>query len=221
MNTTAIGRSAPQEHPQTPNNGHQPESPVRRCCLRVISSISGRVAAVTLKLWCSLVLGAAWLTLTFAAVAYGDPASAIRDCATDGDLDSRYSNRELREAIDRLPSDLAEYSNCREIFEGAVALPASPASQTKPAVPARGFGAPDPSPSSAGAPKEGKTGAVSPSARLTRPEAVSAGSAPVSERQLEEGASSSLLVWMLVAGCVASAGLVVSLRRRASNPRTR
>jgi hypothetical protein len=53
------------------------------------------------------------------------PASAmanpVRDCARDGDLDKAYSNSELRKALDRIPGDLDEYSNCREVLAGAIA----------------------------------------------------------------------------------------------------
>jgi hypothetical protein len=52
------------------------------------------------------------------------PASAmadpITDCNTDGDLDQKWSNKELRDAIEDLPTDLDEYSNCREILSGAI-----------------------------------------------------------------------------------------------------
>jgi hypothetical protein len=48
------------------------------------------------------------LSLMLAASAHAGAPDAIRDCAGDGDLDHRYSNPELRGAIDRLPSDLAE-----------------------------------------------------------------------------------------------------------------
>lgn len=47
-------------------------------------------------------------------------ANPIRDCNDDGDLDKRYSNAELRRALDNLPTDLDEYSNCREILSGAI-----------------------------------------------------------------------------------------------------
>jgi hypothetical protein len=47
-------------------------------------------------------------------------ANPVIDCARDGDLDKRYSNAELRRAIDRIPGDLDEYSNCREILSGAI-----------------------------------------------------------------------------------------------------
>jgi hypothetical protein len=44
----------------------------------------------------------------------------ITDCNTDGDLDNKYSNKQLRDAIESLPTDLDEYSNCREILSGAI-----------------------------------------------------------------------------------------------------
>jgi hypothetical protein len=47
-------------------------------------------------------------------------ANPIRDCTTDGDLDKQYSNAELRKALDNLPTDQDEYSNCREILSGAI-----------------------------------------------------------------------------------------------------
>lgn len=47
-------------------------------------------------------------------------ANPVIDCARDGDLDKSYSNGELRKALDRIPGDLDEYSNCREVIAGAV-----------------------------------------------------------------------------------------------------
>lgn len=174
---------------------------------------------MTLKLWSVCVLGAASLTLMFAAVTYAGPLNAVRDCAVDGDLDRRYSIRELKEAIDRLPSDLAEYSNCGEVLEGGIAAPPDPtASVRKPAIPPRDPRVRKRALASRGPAKGGESRAVSPTARLIRPEAVRAGSAPV--RQLKEPGWSSPLVWTLVAGCVASAGLLVARRRPGSNPKT-
>jgi hypothetical protein len=46
-------------------------------------------------------------------------ANPVIDCARDGDLDGNYSNAELRNALDRIPGDLDEYSNCREVIAGA------------------------------------------------------------------------------------------------------
>jgi hypothetical protein len=66
----------------------------------------------------NLLLLAALGMLVLPAVAYGDPNS---DCARDGDLDKQYSNSELRKAIDEIPADLDEYSNCREVYKTAIA----------------------------------------------------------------------------------------------------
>ena len=61
------------------------------------------------------------LTL-LAALALPAAASAnpVSDCAGDGDLDRRYSNSQLRRALDNIPGDLDEYSNCREVIKGAI-----------------------------------------------------------------------------------------------------
>jgi hypothetical protein len=47
-------------------------------------------------------------------------ASALTDCTRDNDLDHTYSNSELQKALDSLPTDSDEYSNCREILAGAI-----------------------------------------------------------------------------------------------------
>jgi hypothetical protein len=43
----------------------------------------------------------------------------IRDCAEDGDLDGDYSQEELDEAYENTPSDIDEYTNCREVIQSA------------------------------------------------------------------------------------------------------
>jgi hypothetical protein len=65
----------------------------------------------------NLLLLAALGVFALPAAAYGDPNS---DCAGDGDLDKRYSNSELRKALDEIPADLDEYSNCRQVFKAAI-----------------------------------------------------------------------------------------------------
>jgi hypothetical protein len=47
-------------------------------------------------------------------------ANPILDCSDNGKLDKPYSNERLRKALDDLPTDLDEYSNCREILSGAI-----------------------------------------------------------------------------------------------------
>jgi hypothetical protein len=43
----------------------------------------------------------------------------IRDCAEDGDLDGEYTQEELDDAYRNMPSDIDEYSTCREVIESA------------------------------------------------------------------------------------------------------
>jgi hypothetical protein len=47
-------------------------------------------------------------------------ADALSDCTRDNDLDHSYSNSELQKALDNLPTDSDEYSNCREILSAAI-----------------------------------------------------------------------------------------------------
>ncbi|MEX2195818.1 MAG: hypothetical protein WD844_11080 [Thermoleophilaceae bacterium] len=45
-------------------------------------------------------------------------ADVIDDCADDGVIDGRYTDDELREAERELPSDVDEYTDCREAIRG-------------------------------------------------------------------------------------------------------
>ena len=58
--------------------------------------------------------------LALPGAALANSAQVVRDCAKDGDLDRSYSNTELRKALDDLPSDLDEYSDCRQVIRGAI-----------------------------------------------------------------------------------------------------
>lgn len=59
------------------------------------------------------------VALAAPALAQASPDAVIRDCAEDGDLDRKYSNDDLGQAENNLPSDLDEYSDCREVIGGA------------------------------------------------------------------------------------------------------
>ena len=58
--------------------------------------------------------------LCLPSTAAASPAQVIRDCVDDGVLSRTYSNSELRKARDNLPSDLDEYSDCREVIAAAI-----------------------------------------------------------------------------------------------------
>ena len=78
------------------------------------------------------------LALALPSAAQASASAVIRDCAQDGHLDGHYSNAELRQARDNLPSDLDEYSDCRDVISAAITSgsgrgggPAAPASAPK------------------------------------------------------------------------------------------
>ena len=68
----------------------------------------------------TLVLLAALGALALPASALASPGQVIRDCAEDGSLDRKYSNSDLKKARKKLPSDLDEYSDCREVIGAAI-----------------------------------------------------------------------------------------------------
>jgi hypothetical protein len=54
------------------------------------------------------------------AVAQASPRDVILDCADDGQLDRKHSQGDLRTAQGQLPTDIDEYSDCREVIAGAI-----------------------------------------------------------------------------------------------------
>jgi hypothetical protein len=67
-----------------------------------------------------LLLLAALAVLVAPAMASASPAQVIQDCGNDGQLNRKYSNSDLRKARDNLPTDLAEYSDCRDVISDAI-----------------------------------------------------------------------------------------------------
>lgn len=54
-----------------------------------------------------------------AAAPAADSEEIIQDCYDDGKLDGEYTQEELREAEDDIPSDVDEYSDCRSVIASA------------------------------------------------------------------------------------------------------
>jgi hypothetical protein len=57
--------------------------------------------------------------LVGATTALASSGDVIRDCSEDGILDRKYSQKELAGALDRLPSDIDEYTDCRGVLRRA------------------------------------------------------------------------------------------------------
>jgi hypothetical protein len=67
----------------------------------------------------SLVLIAV-LVLGLPAAAHASASDVIRDCAYDGKLDKSYSQKELQQAYNDLPSDANEYTDCSAVIRAAM-----------------------------------------------------------------------------------------------------
>ena len=68
----------------------------------------------------TLICLATLLLLALPPAASASYKQVIQDCAEDGTLDRSYSQADLKKAEDRLPSDLDEYSDCREVIAAAL-----------------------------------------------------------------------------------------------------
>ncbi|HWH44502.1 MAG TPA: hypothetical protein VNT32_07210 [Thermoleophilaceae bacterium] len=63
----------------------------------------------------------ATLALTLAApAALASGRDVIKDCAEDGVIDGDYSEKEYEQAQDQLPSDIDEYTDCREAIRAGL-----------------------------------------------------------------------------------------------------
>jgi hypothetical protein len=58
--------------------------------------------------------------LALPAPAFASADQVVRDCVYDGKLDHHYSNSELRRAVNHMPSDADEYSDCRDVIAAAI-----------------------------------------------------------------------------------------------------
>jgi hypothetical protein len=67
-----------------------------------------------------LIFLGALAVLALPAPAFASADQVIRDCVLDGKLDNKYSNSELRKARNNLPTDLDEYSDCRDVIANAI-----------------------------------------------------------------------------------------------------
>src|SRR4051812_26088530 len=59
------------------------------------------------------------LVLLIPAAAYASGSAVIRDCTDDGRLEGHYTQRDLRDALNSIPSDVDEYTDCRDIIRRA------------------------------------------------------------------------------------------------------
>lgn len=58
--------------------------------------------------------------LAVPAYAVASPQAVIRDCVADGSLDGGYSDADKRAALQQLPADQEEYSDCPSVIAAAI-----------------------------------------------------------------------------------------------------
>ena len=68
----------------------------------------------------TLFLAAMLCALALPATAAASYRDAIADCNEDSVLDGTYSNKELRQALKNLPTDIAEYTDCADLLRAAI-----------------------------------------------------------------------------------------------------
>ena len=59
------------------------------------------------------------LLLLPTAAAFASGGKVIRDCTDDGRLQGHYSQKDLRDALSSMPSDIDEYTDCRDVIRRA------------------------------------------------------------------------------------------------------
>ena len=79
--------------------------------LATVAAVVGPAVAI------GLATGAA--VLVNPSTAQANPQGVINDCAKDGKLDHQYSLGDLKKAEQQLPSDVDEYTNCRDVINQA------------------------------------------------------------------------------------------------------
>jgi hypothetical protein len=67
-----------------------------------------------------LLLLAALVALAAPGLASASPRQVLDDCNDDEVLSRQYSVKDLRGALDQMPTDIAEYSNCKDIIAAAI-----------------------------------------------------------------------------------------------------
>ena len=181
------------------------------------------LAAATGVVVPGVVLGLALsTTLTTTDIALASPQAVIRDCAQDGQLDQHYSLSDLKNAEKKLPTDVDEYTNCRDVINQAeVAGSGDKGSKTHGATAAggggsgKGGGGGGPSPKDVKALNNATSSDGGAPSLSIQGEKVTPGSGGVFKTA---GASNSIplpvLLSLIAIAALATAGGFVALRRR-------
>jgi hypothetical protein len=165
-------------------------------------------------------LAVAAVLASSASSALASPQAVIRDCANDGKLDQHYSLSDLKKAEKKLPTDVDEYTNCRDVINQAEVSGSGPKSHGATNSPGPGAGGGNgggggPSPGDAQALKQATGQGGKPPSLSLHGEKVVPGSGGVFKTA---SAANTLPVPVLLAlvavAALMAAGGFVALRRR-------
>lgn len=81
------------------------------------------------------------LALALPAAVQASPGAVVRDCAKDGAVDGKYSDKDKRAALKLIPADLDEYSDCRAAIKGSIGRGGPKARSSRKSGAGGGFGA--------------------------------------------------------------------------------
>ena len=62
--------------------------------------------------------------LAFPALAQASPDDVLRDCAADGSVDGKHSNKDKRAALRKMPGEMKEYTDCEAEISSSLTKPA-------------------------------------------------------------------------------------------------
>ena len=73
-----------------------------------------------------VVIAALAVLALWAPAAHANYKDAINDCSDNGQLDRHHSRADIKKAYDNLPTDIAEYTDCRDVLRAALAAGTKP-----------------------------------------------------------------------------------------------
>lgn len=75
---------------------------------------------MTIRVRHLVALCVAFAAMALPAVAQADPDDVVRDCAADGTVDGEHSDADKRAALNRIPTELDVYSDCRSAIRASI-----------------------------------------------------------------------------------------------------
>lgn len=161
--------------------------------------------------------------LASAQVAMASPQQVIRDCAQDGKLNRHYSLSDLKKAEKKLPTDVDEYTNCRDVINQAEEQGSGGHGNGSSNGPLGGLGGgsggsggggSSASPSDIAALNRAKDGGKAPSLSLHGEKVVPGSGGVFKTAGAANGLPMPVLLALIAVGALTATGGVVALRRR-------